>query len=169
MQNQQNVEVMKKIKWLAVSALTVALVGGTAWYIFSLEKRLTHSFRMVDVMADYQRYADKLYFAGTEENWELAGWYLWKLRKASWVVADGSVIEYRGVEDYDVATLTQSMLWPVLNHLDSVVEAKDPTAFRNAYETLVNTCNACHHVTQHGFVKIVKPETPTYGNQQYSK
>lgn len=33
-----------------------------------MEKRLAHGFRMVDVIADYQRYADKLHFAGTEEN-----------------------------------------------------------------------------------------------------
>jgi len=160
---------MKNLKWLTASALAGALVGGAAWYIVGVEKRLAHSFRMVDVMADYQRYADKIHFAGTAENWELAGWYLWKLRKASWVVADGSVTEYRSVKKYDIAALTQTMLWPVLNHLDSAVEAKDPAAFQKAYETLVNTCNACHHATQHGFVKIVEPDTPTHRNQQYSK
>jgi cytochrome c553 len=160
---------MKKIKWLVASVMAVAFLGGAAFYIVSVEQRLAHSFRMVDVMADYQRYADKLHFAGAAENWELAGWYLWKLRKASWVVADGSVIEYRGVKDYDVAALTQSMLWPVLSSLDSAVEAQDPSAFRSAYESLVNTCNACHHATQHGFVKIVQPDTPTHANQQYGK
>lgn len=77
-------------------------------------------------------------------------------------MADGSVIEYRGVEDYDVAALTQSMLWPVLSRLDSTVGAKGPAAFQEAYETLVNTSNACHYATQHGFVKINEP-------QQYSK
>jgi amino acid permease len=80
---------MKKIKWLVASVMAVTFLGGTAFYIVSVEQRLAHSFRMVDVMADYQRFADKLYFSGTAENWELAGWYLWKLRKASWVVADG--------------------------------------------------------------------------------
>jgi hypothetical protein len=85
------------------------------------------------------------------------------------VAADGSVPEYRSVEHYDVAALTQSVLWPLLSGLVSAVEAKDPSAFRSAYEPLVNTGNACHSATQHGFVKIVKPDKPTHGNQQYRK
>ena len=108
---------MKKIKWLMASVMAVAFLGGSAFYIVSVEQRLEH----------------------------------------------------RGVKDYDVAALTQSMLWPVLSSLDSAVEAQDPSAFRSAYEPLVNTCNACHHATQHGFVKIVQPDTPTHGNQQYGK
>lgn len=160
---------MRKIRWLLAASLATAFAGTAAWYVQSVEKRLAHSFRMVDVMADYQRYADKIYFAGKAENWELAGWYLWKLRKASWVVADGLVTEYRSVEDYDVADLTQSMLWPALDGLDSAVEAKNPVSFQKSYEALINTCNACHQVSQHGFVKVVEPDTPTHRNQQYGR
>jgi hypothetical protein len=80
------------------ASLAVAFLGGAAWYVVSVEKRLAHSFRMVDVMADYQRYADKMRFAGAAENCELARWYLWKLGTASRVVTDGLVEEYRGVE-----------------------------------------------------------------------
>jgi hypothetical protein len=160
---------MKKIGWLMTASLAVAFLGGAAWYVVSVEKRLAHSFRMVGVMADYQRYADKMRFAGAAENWELARWYLWKLGTASWVVTDGLVEEYRGVEDYDVVELTQSMLWPALERLESAIEAKDPESFQSAYQVLINTCNACHHATRHGFVNIVEADIPTHRNQQYSR
>jgi hypothetical protein len=115
------------------------------------------------------RSSSMIYFAGTARNWELAGWYLWKLRKISWVVADGSVVEYRGIENYDVADLTQQMLWPALTVLDSAVEAKDEGSFQAAYQTLINTCNGCHQISEHGFVEILVPDRPTHRNQKYDR
>lgn len=153
---------------LAAAALAAAVCAGTGWYVFNLERRLEHPFRMADVMADYQRYADKLYFAGQARNWELARWYLWKLTKASWVVADGDVAEYRPVEEYDVAELTRQMLKPALQGVGSAIASQDAQAFQSAYTTLVNTCNACHHASQHGFVQIVEPDEPTHKNQKYA-
>ncbi len=79
----------------------------------------------------------------------------------------GDVVEYRGIEQYDVADLTQKMLWPALTALDSAVEAKDQQAFLVAYRALIDTCNACHQVSEHGFVEILVPDRPTHLNQRY--
>jgi hypothetical protein len=38
----------------------------------------------------------------------------------------------------------------------------------NAYGSLVETCNACHKATEHGFIQIITPSQPTYGNRNYA-
>ncbi|GAB3386885.1 hypothetical protein GCM10027514_28130 [Azotobacter armeniacus] len=159
---------MRTTTLLVAAGLTTAVLAGLGWHASSLERRLAHTFRLADVMADYQRYADKLYFAGQAQNWELADWYLWKLTKASWVVADGDVVEYRSVKEYDVAELTKRMLKPAIQRVDTAIAGKDAQAFQSAYATLVSTCNACHHASEHGFVQIVQPDEPTHKNQKYA-
>jgi hypothetical protein len=123
-------------------------------------------YLLLDAMHQFQRYADKLYFSGKTQNWELAGWYLWKLEAAALPVIEGRVERYRS-ERYDAQPLMKAMLIPAIRNVEKTIEAKQDADFQRAYIALVATCNACHAATEHAFVKIIVPTTPIYSNQEY--
>jgi hypothetical protein len=122
---------------------------------------------LLDLMHQVQRYADKLYFSGQARNWRLADWYLWKLEAAALPMIEGKVQPY-GNERYDARVLMKAMLIPAIRGFDAAIAAKDHATFTTRYRNLVNTCNACHVATEHGFVKITVPTSPIYTNQDYS-
>jgi hypothetical protein len=118
-------------------------------------------------MADYLRFTDKLYLAGEAGNWELARWYAWKLTKASFPVKASKVVEYRSVEEYDLAALTREMLDPAIAALNDAIAAENGTMFRKRHAALRDACNACHHATRHGQVHVIVPGRSAYPGQQF--
>jgi hypothetical protein len=124
-------------------------------------------YELLDVMHQFQRYADKLYFSGKAKNWELADWYRWKLEAAAIPVIDGRIEPYR-YEGFDAQPLMKSMLIPAIRAVESAIEQKRDAEFQRAYAGLVQTCNGCHAATKHAFVKIVVPTAPIYTNQDYA-
>ncbi|MDZ7683864.1 MAG: hypothetical protein U5O39_01350 [Gammaproteobacteria bacterium] len=98
---------MRKLLYLSLILVT-GLLAAAVWHSITLQKRVAElehdAYPLVNIMSDYLRFADKLYLAGEAGNWELANWYAWKLTKATWPVTEGEVVEYRSVEDYDVAS-----------------------------------------------------------------
>jgi len=122
---------------------------------------------LVDVMGQFQRFADKLYFAGAAKNWELADWYLWKLEAAALPVIEGRIEVYR-TEKYDVQPLMRNLLIPAIRALGEAIEKQSDADFALRYRALVQTCNACHTAAEHPFIRIVVPTAPIYTNQDYA-
>ena len=122
---------------------------------------------LLDVMHQFQRYADKLYFSGKAGNWELADWYLWKLESAALLVVEHRVEPYR-TDSYDAQPLMKALLVPAIHAMGPALEKKSEAEFLDNYQRLVQTCNGCHVATRHAFVRIVVPTTPIYTNQNYA-
>lgn len=116
-------------------------------------------YLLLDVMNQFQRYADKLYFSGSARNW--------KLESSALPVIDGRVERYRS-ERYDAQPLMKAMLIPAIRNVEKAIETKSDADFQRTYSALVQTCNACHAATEHSFVKIVVPTSPIYTNQDYT-
>ncbi|MET3375440.1 hypothetical protein ABIC89_004509 [Variovorax boronicumulans] len=148
----------------AFSICLVALIGLTTlgWYVWRTEQRVTQleneAHPLVDIMGNYLRFSEKIYWAGDAGNWELADWYSWKLTKAMWPVKEGRVPEYADVKDYNVGMLTAQMLEPAVASLNKAIKAQDTDLFRVRYQELMSTCNACHQATQHGYIQVAPPE-----------
>ena len=114
------------------------------------------------IMAHVQRYTEKLYFSGKAGNAPLAGFYLHELEETVEDLAKKKVVD----DGMPVGEMAGAMLNPALQRLRAL-DFKDPAAFEKEYVALVETCNACHAATKHGFVKIKVPKTPTYQNQSF--
>jgi hypothetical protein len=114
-------------------------------------------------MGALQRFADKLYFAGQRESWDLAAFYVHELEEvtesllAPGAVADGIIL----------APLVEAMLLPPLATLAEAVKQRDAAAFGARYGAVVNGCNACHQATRHGFIRITVPERSMFENQSF--
>lgn len=118
---------------------------------------------LVESMGHIQRYMNKLWFAGKEENWELADFYTHELEETMEELVQGEIEE----DGHNISVLVETMALPSLERLEEVLKAKDSGAFEGEYLGLVNSCNSCHQVTDHGFLKMQQPTTPAFTNQVY--
>lgn len=120
---------------------------------------------LLNVMSKYQRFTQKAWYAGKEVNWELAGFYVHELEEHTEELVDGNVT-YDG---YNISQLAKTMVEPMVEELEESVEKKDQVLFLNNYTALINSCNACHTVTEHAYIKIIEPTYPVPFNQDFSK
>ena len=143
------------VLWRRVQSLEVAVASATA----------PKDYPLGETMGYLQRYADKLWFAAEAGNWDLAGYYRDELAETAEDMAGAHVVK-DGVE---VSKTVAQMLPPVLKSVGEAVAAHNSALFRERYQGLIGTCNACHQAAKHPFIHIVVPAGPsTYWNQQFS-
>ena len=115
-------------------------------------------------MGRMQRFSDKLYFAGKNQNWELAKFYLHELEETAEEVEDAKIIE----DGHDISKLIGTMLGTTVEATEKTV-LNNPSVekFEENYRAMVAGCNNCHKATDHGFIQISIPKEPTYRNQLF--
>lgn len=116
-------------------------------------------------MAFMQRYAEKAWFAGEAEHWELVDFYLHELEETA-----ESIVE-QGIEEdgVNISALAQSILIPSIESVEEAVDTGNLTLFKERHAALIQSCNSCHIASKHSFLKFRMPETNPYTNQDFSK
>lgn len=127
----------------------------------SLEKQVAKQYTpgLGTFMKHIQMHHAKLWFAGINQNWQLADFEIHELKERFEAVekfhADNEEIE------------PMDMIYPPLDSVSLAIDQENKARFEKSFTVLNNTCNNCHKATDHAFVKIQKPEMPPFGNQQY--
>ena len=129
------------------------------------EKSRHYMPHLGQMMLTNQIYHTKLYYAASEQNWDLAEFYTHELTESLEDIIQ-YYPEYEGLKIKELATKTA--LRQVQN-LEKAVEKKSLIEFKEGYVQLTNSCNACHVATQHQFIKIKTPEKGDYQNQVFVK
>lgn len=105
-------------------------------------------------MHTLQTHAHKLQLSVAARNGELAYFYLHEIEEAAErIIAE--VVEYDG---HPIAALTREMLLPTVESLEGAVKAGDWTDTDARFAKLLKSCNGCHLVAGHGFIRIVPAE-----------
>lgn len=112
-------------------------------------------------MSQMQVYLHKLDLSVQAENEKLISFYLHELEELSEEIAD-EVDTYDG---FPVGELTESMLIPRIEEMEESLEGGDVSA---SLTRLIDTCNACHVATDHGYIRISKAGSNPF-NQDFSK
>jgi hypothetical protein len=112
-------------------------------------------------MALFQRYSEKLYFAGKNKNWDLADFYLEELEETAENVIKSKVVD----DGINVSVQIQEMLLPKIKELQQKVKQKNEKEFQTSYQAMLMNCNGCHMLTKHGFVKIREPKENFYSQE----
>lgn len=139
----------------AVAATAVALVPLVAAAQTS-QKPLP---RLADIMTAVQFRHSKLWTAGQQRNWELAGYEI-ELVKAS---LNEAIALYT---DIPVENIT--MIDPPIRSMEKAIDARNGAAFGKAFGELTAGCNACHQSTGRGFIVMTVPAASSFGNQSFS-
>ena len=146
----------KSMKYLAaVTVAAVALVPLVAAAQTS-QKPLP---RLADIMTAVQFRHSKLWTAGQQKNWELAGYEL-ELVKAS---LNEAIALYT---DIPVDNIT--MIDPPIRSMEKAIDARNGVAFGKAFGELTAGCNACHQSTGRGFIVMTVPTASSFGNQSFA-
>lgn len=114
-----------------------------------------------DFMGSIQHHHNKLWFAGLNENWELASFEIHELEELFEDI----------MEIYPDRKETQvlSMIEPPLETVEAAIEEQNTEKFKAEFTILTNTCNSCHVTTGFDFIKIKIPDLPAFSNQDFTR
>ena len=147
----------KSTKYLAaVAATIVGLVSPSMVTAQTSQKPLP---RLADIMTAVQFRHSKLWSAGQQKNWELAGYEL-ELVKSSLTEAIALYM------DIPVDNIT--MIDPPISSMEKAIAARNGAAFSKAFGELTAGCNACHQSTGRGFIVMTVPTASSFSNQSFS-
>ena len=112
-------------------------------------------------MGGLQNHHNKLWFAGTNENWELADFALHEIEE---IVEDIKMLHANREETQSIFIIE-----PALEAMDEAVDNQNLSQFKEEYINLTNACNTCHKATGYEFISIKTPTLPSYSNQDFSR
>jgi hypothetical protein len=132
---------------LAISILTLclSLPGKADEYESSRE---VYSPRLADLMIEAQLRYFKLWYAGRENNWELADFEVEQIRES---------FDHAARIFPTIPLASKYMIIQPASELDNAIEAKDSAKFAKAFDKLTAACNGCHEAARLGFIVIREP------------
>lgn len=110
-----------------------------------------------EFMSNIQVHHEKLWFAGINQNWELADFEINEIKESL-----GDIKKFCSDRP---ETQSISMIIQPLHNLSNAIQQKNVTTFKSSYITLTTTCNSCHQATNHGYNVITIPTTPPFSDQ----
>lgn len=129
--------------------------------IDSLQARLNDTYKpgLGEFMMGIQEHHAKLWFAGINQNWQLADFEVHEIGETLDDVkkycTDRPEIKSLGIID------------PVVNTIKAAIKKRDIYQFKSGFTELTNDCNTCHKDNQHGFNIITIPTSPPVTNQDF--
>ena len=127
----------------------------------SLETRLADSYKpgFGEFMSNIQVHHAKLWFAGQNQNWKLADFEIHEIME--------SLENIKKYQTERKESQKIDMLSPSLESINMAIQQKSPSAFKNSYISLTNTCNSCHRAVEFEFNVVKIPETEPFNNQSF--
>jgi cytochrome c peroxidase len=129
--------------------------------IDSLEKKLATTYKpgFGEFMSNIQIHHAKLWFAGKNQNWELADFEMHEIAETL-----DAIKEYQTEREESKKV---DMLKPSLDAVNDAIEKRDSALFNSSYLLLTNTCNSCHKAVNFGFNVVKVPDTPPFSNHAF--
>jgi hypothetical protein len=127
----------------------------------SLQQKLNSAYKpgLGEFMLGIQEHHAKLWFAGINQNWELADFEVHEIGETL------DDIKLYCTDRPEVKSIT--MIDPAIAGISKAIRSKDEGGFKKGFIELTSACNTCHKNNQHGFNVIIIPTTPPVTNQQF--
>ncbi len=117
---------------------------------------------LASAMGRLQVYLDKLWHAGVASNADLAEFYRHEIEE---VMED--LIEAKIEDDgHDISMRIKQMALPAVEAM-ALKDGFTQAGFEQDFMNLMNACNSCHQITDHGFIRLQVSEVPIYNNQLF--
>jgi hypothetical protein len=147
----------KSTKYLA--AVAAIAIGATSPFMVAAQTMQKSPARLADIMSAVQFRHSKLWTAGQQKNWELAGYEL-ELVKSS---LNEAIALYTDIPVENIA-----MIDPPIKSIESAIAARNSAAFGKAFGDLTAGCNSCHQSVRRGFIVMTVPTASPFGNQSFA-
>jgi hypothetical protein len=144
----------------------IAGVGLTVTLAFAADapKRGEYVPGLGEFMSSAQVHHAKLWFAGTQGNWQLADFELDEIKET----LEDAARFYPTDKNLPIGQMIKQNLEPAFAQLKKVIDGKDVGSFPTAYDLMTKACNTCHAGTQHEFIRLQRPTAPPLTNQIYA-
>jgi hypothetical protein len=131
--------------------------------IDSLQQKVNDSYKpgLGEFMSNIQLHHAKLWFAGINQNWELADFEIHEIKE--------SLEDIQKYQSGREETKMISIIYPPLDSVKSAIENKNLKSFKSSFTLLTNTCNSCHQAAKFEFNKVTIPDSPPFSNQGFKK
>jgi phosphoenolpyruvate carboxylase len=131
--------------------------------VTELQKKVDEAYKpgLGEFMSNIQVHHAKLWFAGINQNWELADFEIHEIKE--------SFDDIRKYQSDMEETKMILIINPALDSLENAIEAKNVLLFKDRFTTLTNTCNSCHEAVKFEFNKVKIPDSPPFSNQVFNK
>ena len=118
------------------------------------------------LMAQVHTQHAKLYYAGHAQNWTLAAYSLHEINEALQAVQTFN----DQFEDFPtpLSELVPSLVGPPLGEIHGAIRTRDGARFAAAFDSLTDSCNACHETLGHGFIQVRTPMGGEFTNQAFA-
>lgn len=137
---------------VVISGLGFWLSSGSASPAFAAKDE-PHGTSLAERMGELQRFTHKLVLAIRADNAEAGAFYIHELEESSSVIQ----VEFETYDGRAVRSLMAAMLDPAIERIEERAGTAD-----ELIGTLIDSCNACHVATDHGFIRIVERRENPY-------
>jgi hypothetical protein len=127
----------------------------------SLNNKLRNSYKpgFGEFMSNIQLHHAKLWFAGSNNNWQLADYEVHEMQEAL-----ANIQKYNNDRPESQVV---DVVYPSIDSLNNAIKQQNLQLFKSSYNLLTRSCNDCHKSTGHGFNIITIPSLPPVSNQNF--
>lgn len=129
-------------------------------------KQNPHRPRLGDIMEMTQIRHAKLWFAGENQNWELAAYELHEMKEGFEDLEKHHPTH--GKPPIPLAQTLQQIMDPQLAQLSKAIQAGDKQQFVQAFDVVTVSCNVCHQTAKVSFNLIKRPTLAPFSNQEFA-
>jgi hypothetical protein len=152
-----------RIKLAAVAGLGVLLCGCSVEHQPSAQTAPAYVTGTGEIMGENQVRHEKLWFAGTAQNWPLAEYETSELREGF----DDVRTFHPTFKKKPTAPMIDQYVAGPLSEVEKAIADKNEAEFTTGFNDLTNGCNGCHKEFGMGFNVIQRPTSPPFSNQSF--
>jgi hypothetical protein len=149
------------MKWIVTAAISLA-----ASVMFAAAQPAKEPYQpgLGEFMTATQLRHAKLWFAGKQNNWDLAAYEIDEIKEG---LEDAARL-FPTFDGIPVAEMIKTIIDPRIEELEKAVRAKSSTKFTAAFDELTNGCNSCHAGASKPFIRIQRPIASPLTNQNFA-
>jgi hypothetical protein len=113
------------------------------------------------VMKDVGYHFANLWFAGQQENWELANFYFSETKShLHWAVRIIPIRKDNAGQDVDLGAILEALENGPLKQLQDAIADRNKPAFNRSYRFTIEGCYSCHKASDKPFLRLQVPAQP---------
>ncbi len=149
------------MKWIVTA--TIALAASVTFAAAQPAKE-PYQPGLGEFMTATQLRHAKLWFAGKQNNWDLAAYEIDEIKEG---LEDAARL-FPTFDGIPVAEMIKTIIDPRIEELEKAVRAKSSTKFTASFDELTSGCNSCHAGASKPFIRIQRPIAPPVTNQNFA-
>ncbi|WP_439399263.1 hypothetical protein ACRQ5Q_17865 [Bradyrhizobium sp. PMVTL-01] len=149
------------MKWIVTA--TIALTG-SVMFASAQPAKEPYQPGLGEFMTATQLRHAKLWFAGEQNNWDLAAYEIDEIKEG---LEDAARL-FPTHDGIPVAEMIKTIIDPRIEELEKAVTAQSSTKFTAAFDELTSGCNSCHAGASKPFIRIQRPIASPLTNQNFA-